>query len=148
MSFHVRFVFSQVVRIALVALALATSVHAGARADTPDDAHTAPSRDGVVNINTASAEQLRLLPRIGEEKAARILAHRAKTPFKTVHELARVRGVGLRTLRALKPWLTVAGPTTLTQKARLSRPSKGEATSAPAAPRPRTELVPVKRSRG
>ncbi len=68
---------------------------------------------GVVNINTADAEQLMLLPRVGESKAKRIIDYRQKTPFKTVLELGRVKGFGLKTLRLLKPFIRIDGPTTL-----------------------------------
>ena len=75
---------------------------------------------GVVNINTARAEELMLLPRIGEEKARRIIEQRTKAPFKNVNELTRVKGIGLRTLRSLKPYVRIDGPTTLTSEARPS----------------------------
>jgi competence protein ComEA len=68
---------------------------------------------GVVNINQASAEQLMLLPRVGAERARRIIEHRQKTPFKTPLELGRVKGIGLKTLRLLKPYIRIDGPTTL-----------------------------------
>ena len=77
--------------------------------------------DGVVNINTADPGQLALLPGIGEGRATKIVAYRAKKPFKAVVELARVKGIGLKLVRKLKPWLAVDGPTTLTTK-----PSRGE----------------------
>lgn len=116
----------QFVRNLVLALACVALSGVGA-AQASDEA---PSADGVININTATVEQLRLLPRVGEEKAERIIAHRDKTPFKTVHEIARVRGIGLKSMRALKPWLTVSGPTTLKTKVRL--PRKGEETAATA----------------
>ena len=75
-------------------------------------AHAAPP-DGVVNINQASAEQLMLLPRVGEEKARRIIEYRTKSPFKTALELGRVKGIGLKSLRLLKPFIRIEGPTTL-----------------------------------
>ncbi|MCC6624215.1 MAG: helix-hairpin-helix domain-containing protein [Deltaproteobacteria bacterium] len=84
-------------------------------------AEAPPPPQGVVNINSARAEELMLLPRIGEGKAQRIIEFRAKTPFKTVNELARVKGIGLRTLRLLKPWLTTEGPTTLTSEVRATQ---------------------------
>jgi competence protein ComEA len=95
-----------------------------------------PSAAGVVNLNSATVDELQRLPRIGEEKALRIIAHRDKTPFKHVHELARVRGIGLKTLRKLKPYLTTSGPTTLQEKVRGGRPGKakgGPGTAAEAA---------------
>ncbi len=79
--------------------------------------HAEPTTiNGVVNINTATVEQLMLLPRVGESKAQRILDFRQKTPFKTVNELGRVKGFGLKTLRLLKPLLRIDGPTTLTNE--------------------------------
>ncbi len=84
---------------------------------------TGPSSgaEGVVNINTASPAQLGLLPGIGAAKARRIVAYRAKRKFKATHELVRVRGIGRRTYRRLKPYLTLTGPTTLARKARPKR---------------------------
>lgn len=71
---------------------------------------------GVVNINQASAEQLMFLPRVGESKAQRIIEYRTKTPFKSVNELARVKGIGLKSLRYLKPFIRLEGPSTLSRK--------------------------------
>jgi competence ComEA-like helix-hairpin-helix protein len=86
-----------------------------------------PADAGVVNLNTATADELQRLPRIGEEKALRIIAHRERTPFKSVVELGRVRGIGLKTLRLLKPWLAIAGPTTLRDKVKAPRKSASRA---------------------
>lgn len=85
--------------------------------------HAAPRGDGggVVNINNASVEQLTLLPGIGQAKAERIVAYRTKTPFKRVVELARVRGIGLKTVRKLKPWLRIEGATTLASPVKVPR---------------------------
>ena len=68
---------------------------------------------GVININTASVEQLKLLPGIGPARAERIVTFRSARPFKRVFELARVKGIGRKTLRRLKDYLRVEGPTTL-----------------------------------
>ena len=93
----------------LVSLCALVALSAGA----PVAHAEAPS--GVVNVNEASPEQLMLLPRIGESKAQRILEFRAKTPFKTVTQLGRVKGIGVKSLRLLKPFVRVDGPTTLTE---------------------------------
>ena len=68
---------------------------------------------GQVNLNTAPVEQLALLPGIGLKRAARIVTYRAKRAFKRPVELARIRGIGLKTVRKLKPFLSVQGPSTL-----------------------------------
>ncbi|MEM9490883.1 MAG: helix-hairpin-helix domain-containing protein [Myxococcota bacterium] len=69
---------------------------------------------GVLNLNTATEDQLRLLPGIGASKAARIAADRKKRgKYQRVRDLRRVKGVGYKTLKKLSPYLTVQGPTTL-----------------------------------
>jgi competence ComEA-like helix-hairpin-helix protein len=67
---------------------------------------------GVVNLNTAEPRLLVLLPGVGGAKAAQIVAYRARHPFRTVDELVRIKGIGRRMVRALRPHLAVAGPST------------------------------------
>jgi competence ComEA-like helix-hairpin-helix protein len=68
---------------------------------------------GLVNINEAPVKQLALLPGIGIKKATRIVTYRGKHKFKRTVELARVKGIGLKTVRKLKSFLRVQGPSTL-----------------------------------
>ncbi len=68
---------------------------------------------GVVNLNTATPEQLDLLPGVGEKAVARIVAYRSKQPFRRVEELHRVKGFGRKKVLKLKPFLAVSGDTTL-----------------------------------
>lgn len=52
-----------------------------------------------VNINTATAEQLAVLPGVGTELAGRIIKHRQKVgKFKTPSDLIAVKGVGQKKL--------------------------------------------------
>ena len=75
-----------------------------------------------VNINTAEAAQLALLPRVGPSTAQRILEFRKKNgPFKTVEDLMLVSGIGEKTFQLLKPYVATAGETTLKDKVRTSR---------------------------
>jgi competence protein ComEA len=74
------------------------------------------SGEGVVNINTATEDQLRLLPGIGPSKARAIIKYRTRTKFKATYALIRVRGIGRKTYRKLRRHLTVKGPTTLTSR--------------------------------
>src|SRR4051812_34788455 len=65
----------------------------------PAPSHTAThassdEADGVVNIQTATAEQLQLLPGIGPSKAEAIIAYRTAHPFARVEDILRVRGIG------------------------------------------------------
>lgn len=81
-----------------------------------------------VNINSASLEQLQLLPRIGPAVAARIVEHREKNgQFKTAEDLMLVRGVGESTFEGLKPYIATSGATTLDEKVRSPRKAKGAA---------------------
>lgn len=75
------------------------------QAVTADEAATVP---GPVNINTATAEQLDVLPGVGPATAAAIIAHRQQRgPFQSVEELADVRGIGPAKLEALRGLVTV-----------------------------------------
>ncbi|MGH8553049.1 MAG: ComEA family DNA-binding protein [Methylococcales bacterium] len=52
-----------------------------------------------VNINTATAEQLDTLTGIGKAKAQAIIDDRTKNgPFKSIDDLARVKGIGPATV--------------------------------------------------
>ncbi len=51
--------------------------------------------DGSININTATKEELMLLPGIGESRATDIIAHREQHgDFKTKESLKDVNGIG------------------------------------------------------
>ena len=88
----------------------AEASHAPAR---PTTTH-ADDPSGVVNIQTASAEQLQLLPGIGPSKADAIIRFRTTHPFSHVEDILRVRGIGRVTFRRLRPMITVSGGTTMT----------------------------------
>lgn len=61
-----------------------------------------------VNINTATAEELQTLPRIGPAMAQRIIAWReAHGGFRSVDELDAVPGIGPSMLENLRPLVTV-----------------------------------------
>jgi comEA protein len=69
----------------------------------------APASAGFpININRASEAELQLLPRIGPAMARRIVEHReARGPFRSIDELASVRGIGPATLEGLRPLVVV-----------------------------------------
>jgi competence protein ComEA len=78
-----------------------------------------------VNINTATVQELQLLPRVGPALAKRIVDFRtANGPFKASEELARVKGISEKSLSALAPYVSVSGTTTLKEKVRVPRTSK------------------------
>jgi competence protein ComEA len=61
-----------------------------------------------ININTASADVLDKLPRIGPKVALRIIDFRKQNgPFKKVEELMKVKGIGEKTFAKLKDLITI-----------------------------------------
>jgi competence protein ComEA len=94
-------------RTAILGLALILALPAGR-------ARAGKGVDGVVNLNTAPAEVLSLLPGVGLAKASAIVLYRKRRPFRTVDELVRIKGIGRKMVRRLRPHLAVAGPTTAT----------------------------------
>ena len=55
----------------------------------------AECKEGQVDINTASVEQLRTVKGIGPKKAEAIIAGR---PYNSVNDLRKIKGVGAKTL--------------------------------------------------
>ena len=62
----------------------------------------------LLNINTASAEELETLPHIGPRMAERIIEYRKKHgEFTSVDALQNVSGIGKKTLEKLRPFIRV-----------------------------------------
>jgi len=69
---------------------------------------------GKLNLNSATEEQLELLPTVGPAKAERIIAWRQKNGgFKRTADLRRVKGFGYKTFKKLEAFLDIKGDTTL-----------------------------------
>jgi competence protein ComEA len=69
---------------------------------------------GVVNINTATHEELQLLPGIGETRADAVIALRKRSGgFKSVEELEQVKGIGESVMKRLRPFVRTQGKTTV-----------------------------------
>ena len=68
---------------------------------------------GVVNLNTATQEELQLLPGIGESRAKAVIeARKRKGGFQKVEDLLEVKGIGEAGLQKLRPHVTLEGKTT------------------------------------
>ena len=60
----------------------------------------------LLNINTASAEELQTLPNIGVQMAQRIVDYRTQHgKFASVDALQNVKGIGAKTLEKLRPFV-------------------------------------------
>lgn len=73
----------------------------------------APALEGQINLNTATAAELQLLPGVGPATADKIIAYRERQPFRSITHLMRIKGIGRKRFDAVKPFLTIEGETTL-----------------------------------
>src|SRR5690606_1896738 len=88
-------------------LALSLSVLAPAPAAHANDEASPPAEAGLVDINTASFEELTTLPGIGPTKARAIVEYRERRRFPSPAAIQRVKGIGRATYLRLRPLITV-----------------------------------------
>ena len=91
----------------------------------------------VVNVNTATKEELTSLKGVGEKRAQEIINYRTKNdPFKTVDDLEKVPGIGPGIMKQIRSEVTTSGKTdigkaaakdTKAPDAKKSEPAKGAA---------------------
>jgi len=95
----------------------------------------------VVNINTATKEELTSLKGVGDKRAQEIINYRTKNgPFKTVDELDKVPGIGPGIMKQIRSEITTTGKTTANKpgdatkgksaEAKKGEPAKGDAMKA------------------
>ena len=73
-----------------------------------------PTQNGVVNVNSATAEELALLPGVGPTKAQAIIRYRTEHgAFKRIEDLAEVKGIGEKGLAKLRSHVALEGKTTV-----------------------------------
>lgn len=67
----------------------------------------------VININTASVEEIAAIPGLGEKKSEAIVKFREKNgPFAKAEDLKRVDGIGDKLFEKIKPYIVVKGDST------------------------------------
>lgn len=89
---------------------------AGAHSDKAETSVAEPRRPvtaggekgGLVDLNTATREELDRLPRIGPVTADKIIDYREKTPFTSIEDLNNVPGIGDKTIENLRDLVTVS----------------------------------------
>ncbi|KIH77103.1 competence protein ComEA [Geoalkalibacter ferrihydriticus] len=79
----------------------------GAQALAQDAATQRVAQAALVDINSASAEELEVLPGIGAVKARSIVAYREAKPFAAVEDILAVDGIGAATLERIRNQITV-----------------------------------------
>jgi competence ComEA-like helix-hairpin-helix protein len=111
--------FAGIAMLVTACCGAAVGAATGERARLPPIAATtisavAPRITGKLNLNTATEEQLMLLPTVGTPEAARIIAWRETNGgFKRTADLRRVKGFGYKMFKELEPFLDIKGDTTL-----------------------------------
>lgn len=91
----------------------------GIRLSSYDQTSASTSKDGQaesntiagkLNINIATAEQLAMLPGIGDTYAQRIVEYRKENgPFLKIDDLLNVKGIGPTRIKEISEYITVGG---------------------------------------
>ncbi len=119
-------------RIMMVAV-LALTIVTGATLDGLCAARAKKAVSGVLNINTATAQEWTLFPGVGKARAEAIMAERATAQFSSVDDLVKVKGIGPKFIEKFRSNFTVDGPSTI-QKAVATDSATTTASAAPASP--------------
>ena len=75
--------------------------------ESSDDNKSDGNNSKLININTASKEELCKLTGIGENKAKLIIEYREKNKFTKIEDITKVSGIGKKTFEKIKNDITV-----------------------------------------
>jgi competence protein ComEA len=96
-------------------LNLAAALYDGQKIYVPKAGEPAPlapssGQDSIIDLNTASLEELITLPGIGEDRANAIIAYRQEQGgFQSIEEIQNIEGIGPATFEKLKERIRVSG---------------------------------------
>jgi len=92
---------------------------------------------GVLNLNTATLDQIDGLPGISPGVASAVVAERTARPFGRPEDVMRVQGLSRKRFERLRPHLTVTGPTNFVPTSGRPKPAgKASARQRPGGTRP------------
>ena len=101
--------------ILVILLTFGLSYLASAKDASPEK--TIPVLEGKLNINTATAKELKMLPGIGKKTAATVIEYRTQNGnYTETNSLLKVKGVGKKTLEKITGFIIFEGETTLAKK--------------------------------
>ena len=114
----------------MVLVALLSAAWAQAAPVPPGAATTGKAKrtagTGVLNLNTASLDQIDALPGVSPKLAAAVVAERAVRPFGRPEDVMRVQGMSRKRFERLRPHLAVTGQSSfLPAQGRPKRPGAG-----------------------
>ena len=97
----------------------------------------------VVNINTATKEELTSLKGVGDKRAQEIIDYRKKNGnFKSVDDLGKVPGIGPGLMKQIRSDVTVTGKTSVDPaKAKAAEAEKSKGTTAKATAAPKADAL-------
>ena len=106
--------------LAVAAMALISQGMAGVGAEGAatgngyrEQAAAAQEPQRPIDVNSASSKELESIPGIGPAMAQRIITWREQNgPFERVEDLLNVRGIGVKTLEKLRPYVVVVPEST------------------------------------
>jgi competence protein ComEA len=94
----------------------------------------------VVNINTATKEELTSLKGVGDKRAQEIIDYRKKNGnFKSVDELEKVPGIGPGLMKQIRSQVTVTGKTSTDKSS--EKDTKGKGTEAKTTEAPKGDAM-------
>ena len=103
--------------IIILVILLTSGLSSLASAKDASSEKTIPVLEGKLNINTATAKELKMLPGIGEKTAANVIGYRIQNGNYTEPKaLLKVKGIGKKTLEKINDYIIFEGETTLTKK--------------------------------
>ncbi len=132
--------------LALIGLGAPTAL-AAKKTPTPAPTPAASPAAAPVDVNSADEKALASLPGVGDKTAKEIIKGR---PYKSVDDLAKVKGIGEKKLAKLKPLVTVGGAPAAAPAAKPSRqeaPLPSRLLLPPLPPRPLLRPLRLRLSR-